>query len=397
MRGKERRNHGTNVCGGITPAYAGKSGCCHHLVIFVEDHPRVCGEKEQREKSSLCQKGSPPRMRGKVRAKLAFARYSGITPAYAGKSQTYCFRSFLPGDHPRVCGEKGSLTRVCLVELGSPPRMRGKGWVVAVAVAFLGITPAYAGKSAAKEFACKDGRDHPRVCGEKVCVHPVPVCALGSPPRMRGKVIRSWIMRIWTRITPAYAGKRGDVNTYEKIQRDHPRVCGEKCCVGFAHGHRLGSPPRMRGKVLPPSKIAFFPGITPAYAGKSLSHIHLLTICQDHPRVCGEKRLIVFVFRAVTGSPPRMRGKVVGVSCSTYFCGITPAYAGKSLFRYSFGSSFRDHPRVCGEKTLMRLVRFAVLGSPPRMRGKGMGMMRFLPASGITPAYAGKRACYLTR
>ena len=336
MRGKERRNHGTNVCGGITPAYAGKSGCCHHLVIFVEDHPRVCGEKEQREKSSLCQKGSPPRMRGKVRAKLAFARYSGITPAYAGKSQTYCFRSFLPGDHPRVCGEKGSLTRVCLVELGSPPRMRGKGWVVAVAVAFLGITPAYAGKSAAKEFACKDGRDH-------------------------------------------------------------PRVCGEKCCVGFAHGHRLGSPPRMRGKVLPPSKIAFFPGITPAYAGKSLSHIHLLTICQDHPRVCGEKRLIVFVFRAVTGSPPRMRGKVVGVSCSTYFCGITPAYAGKSLFRYSFGSSFRDHPRVCGEKTLMRLVRFAVLGSPPRMRGKGMGMMRFLPASGITPAYAGKRACYLTR
>ena len=329
MRGKERRNHGTNVCGGITPAYAGKSGCCHHLVIFVEDHPRVCGEKEQREKSSLCQKGSPPRMRGKVRAKLAFARYSGITPAYAGKSQTYCFRSFLPGDHPRVCGEKGSLTRVCLVELGSPPRMRGKGWVVAVAVAFLGITPAYAGKSAAKEFACKDGRDHPRVCGEKVCVHPVPVCALGSPPRMRGKVIRSWIMRIWTRITPAYAGKRGDVNTYEKIQRDHPRVCGEKCCVGFAHGHRLGSPPRMRGKVLPPSKIAFFPGITPAYAGKSLSHIHLLTICQDHPRVCGEKRLIVFVFRAVTGSPPRMRGKVVGVSCSTYFCGITPAYAGK--------------------------------------------------------------------
>ena len=207
MRGKVRAKLAFARYSGITPAYAGKRTTkpWHECVRW--DHPRVCGEKEQREKSSLCQKGSPPRMRGKVRAKLAFARYSGITPAYAGKSQTYCFRSFLPGDHPRVCGEKGSLTRVCLVELGSPPRMRGKGWVVAVAVAFLGITPAYAGKSAAKEFACKDGRDHPRVCGEKVCVHPVPVCALGSPPRMRGKVIRSWIMRIWTRITPAYAGK----------------------------------------------------------------------------------------------------------------------------------------------------------------------------------------------
>ena len=207
MRGKERRNHGTNVCGGITPAYAGKSGCCHHLVIFVEDHPRVCGEK-------------------------------------------------------------GSLTRVCLVELGSPPRMRGKGWVVAVAVAFLGITPAYAGKSAAKEFACKDGRDHPRVCGEKVCVHPVPVCALGSPPRMRGKVIRSWIMRIWTRITPAYAGKSSSTLENRVFSWDHPRVCGEKCCVGFAHGHRLGSPPRMRGKAFRIFIFLRYARITPAYAGK---------------------------------------------------------------------------------------------------------------------------------
>ena len=126
--------------------------------------------------------------------------------------------------------------------------MRGKDVDALGSVCRLGITPAYAGKSAAKEFACKDGRDHPRVCGEKVCVHPVPVCALGSPPRMRGKVIRSWIMRIWTRITPAYAGKRGDVNTYEKIQRDHPRVCGEKCYNGVVKIFSRGSPPRMRGK-----------------------------------------------------------------------------------------------------------------------------------------------------
>ena len=138
-------------------------------------------------------------------------------------------------------------------------------------------------------------------------------------------------------------------------------------------------------------------GITPAYAGKSGCCHHLVIFVEDHPRVCGEKEQREKSSLCQKGSPPRMRGKVVGVSCSTYFCGITPAYAGKSLFRYSFGSSFRDHPRVCGEKTLMRLVRFAVLGSPPRMRGKGMGMMRFLPASGITPAYAGKRACYLTR
>ena len=212
--------------------------------------------------------GSPPRMRGKAERRSKRPQNPGITPAYAGKSSEDTRRSGTNGDHPRVCGEKSFENGVKGYFEGSPPRMRGKGWVVAVAVAFLGITPAYAGKSAAKEFACKDGRDHPRVCGEKVCVHPVPVCALGSPPRMRGKVIRSWIMRIWTRITPAYAGKRGDVNTYEKIQRDHPRVCGEK----FFHPRKsrffLGSPPRMRGKAFRIFIFLRYARITPAYAGK---------------------------------------------------------------------------------------------------------------------------------
>ena len=50
----------------------------------------------------------------------------------------------------------------------------------------------------------------------------------GLPPRRRGKV-KLWV---WEPselgITPAQAGKSGEVNTYEKIQRDHPRTGGEK-------------------------------------------------------------------------------------------------------------------------------------------------------------------------
>ena len=207
-------------------------------------------------------------MRGKGVGAPHFAGDLGITPAYAGKSYSLALFLGLHRDHPRVCGEKRLRAAPSHPITGSPPRVWGKGQRLLAKNPEFGITPAYAGKSAAKEFACKDGRDHPRVCGEKVCVHPVPVCALGSPPRMRGKVIRSWIMRIWTRITPAYAGKRGDVNTYEKIQRDHPRVCGEKCCVGFAHGHRLGSPPRMRGKAFRIFIFLRYARITPAYAGK---------------------------------------------------------------------------------------------------------------------------------
>ena len=45
---------------------------------------------------------------------------------------------------------------------------------------------------------------------------------------MRGKDQIAFVYRCQQGITPAYAGKRGEINTYEKIQRDHPRVCGEK-------------------------------------------------------------------------------------------------------------------------------------------------------------------------
>ena len=45
-----------------------------------------------------------------------------------------------------------------------------------------------------------------------------------------------------------------------------------------------------------------------------------------------------------------MRGKGLVACLSGWWCGITPAYAGKS--RRTDGSRYglRDHPRVCGEK-----------------------------------------------
>ena len=49
-------------------------------------------------------------------------------------------------------------------------------------------------------------------------------------------------------ITPAYAGKRGTHSLSGPRRWDHPRVCGEKGMLRLKHSHKLGSPPRMRGK-----------------------------------------------------------------------------------------------------------------------------------------------------
>ena len=151
-----------------------------------------------------------------------------ITPAYAGKRWCTSGRRSAAWDHPRVCGEKSEARSSELPTGGSPPRMRGKGVNVAVSDALVGITPAYAGKrnvAMRQKYAIWD---HPRVCGEKPrCVARISA-SLGSPPRMRGKVVAELSDNRFDRITPAYAGKRFLRLFCVPYREDHPRVCGEK-------------------------------------------------------------------------------------------------------------------------------------------------------------------------
>ena len=174
--------------------------------------------------------------------------------------------------------------------LRSPPRMRGKAPADTIRTQFIGITPAYAGKSQRTAFPVAGGQDHPRVCGEKC-----PNCGRkmkqqGSPPRMRGKVRHAAAGDQTERITPAYAGKRACQSQDRQKTWDHPRMCGEKSAASFSCRVGRGSPPHVRGKAAEGLAGFQHTGITPAYAGKSRS-----------------------------------------ARRSAHRSGITPAYAGKSL------------------------------------------------------------------
>ena len=131
-----------------------------------------------------------------------------------------------------------------------------------------------------------------------------------------------------------------------------------------------GSPPPMRGKDSVKNHVLTPPGITPAYAGKSLPAISLDTY--------------------TSGSPPPMRGKVRQVFDTLDDSRITPAYAGKSGISDKLLSSWQDHPRLCGEKFDNLSRSNQPRGSPPPMRGKVPAQQAEVLFSGITPAYAGK-------
>ena len=167
VRGKVGLPYGIAFPPGITPACAGKSSARHWKRPATRDHPRVCGEKGKKPSQVTLEKGSPPRVRGKVLHQRPELCSHGITPACAGKRHPCKVYRVAVQDHPRVCGEK-IITRARLTMwAGSPPRVRGKARRTPTQPRKPRITPACAGKSNAKEFACKDGRDHPRVCGEK--------------------------------------------------------------------------------------------------------------------------------------------------------------------------------------------------------------------------------------
>ena len=152
-----------------------------------------------------------------------------------------------------------------------------------------------------------------------------------------------------------------------------------------------GSPPPMRGKVKPFLCPLCHKGITPAYAGKSLFTFRKVMRLRDHPRLCGEKYSVYFLPLYGIGSPPPMRGKVLLLHILSGHLGITPAYAGKSDPQTRSSTRSRDHPRLCGEKAVFRFSVEICLGSPPPMRGKVDRDFHISVCFRITPAYAGKR------
>ena len=152
MRGIRKREKVSAMVGRITPAHAGNTLIPQPIMAFVGDHPRACGEYCLDEIGGNRRIGSPPRMRGILRAGRFRRRKAGITPAHAGNTLCRNCGKQTGWDHPRACGEYASTSKMKMATWGSPPRMRGipsekPEWVKAS-----GITPAHAGNTSVLAF-----------------------------------------------------------------------------------------------------------------------------------------------------------------------------------------------------------------------------------------------------
>ena len=170
------------------------------------------GEKSSKDSALVYRPGSPPRGRGKGKFDETKFINTGITPAWARKRH-FCDSGFKGyGDHPRVGGEKADIDDDGLHYKGSPPRGRGKGAISQRNRPCPRITPAWAGKSICLALPITAPRDHPRVGGEKRTISGWSTKYWGSPPRRRGKADVLFSQFFARRITPALAGKRCTAN-----------------------------------------------------------------------------------------------------------------------------------------------------------------------------------------
>ena len=114
-------------------------------------------------------------------------------------------------------------------------------------------------------------RDHPRLRGEYKRIRLIFRIRKGSPPLTRGILVWClWEYRIY-RITPAYAGNTPDEHVEGMATEDHPRLRGEYLKIAITQLTDKGSPPLTRGIQDRIALIADPCGITPAYAGNTLS------------------------------------------------------------------------------------------------------------------------------
>ena len=184
-------------------------------------------------------------------------------------------------------------------------------------------------------------------------------------------------------------GTRGDEPGFGKQPWDHPRVCGEHGQISTTPRRRPGSSPRVRGTQRGGAEAAPHGGIIPACAGNTSARRASPTAPWDHPRVCGEHHLDRPYSGRNPGSSPRVRGTLLGHPLDVVVVGIIPACAGNTASETNITASRRDHPRVCGEHSLIGRMGLSGLGSSPRVRGTLLEMITLTDFNGIIPACAG--------
>ena len=218
-----------------------------------------------------------------------------------------------------------------------------------------------------------------------------PVCLVGPSPRVRGAArqrVRWWCGR---GSIPARAGSRAPRPARRHRPRVHPRACGEQGSRSPGASSPRGPSPRVRGAAGVCGGGLPAAGSIPARAGSRPRRSTPVSSWRVHPRSCGEQSISTACRTRGRGPSPRVRGAAADSSAPPGGGGSIPARAGSRRGRAHRGRGRWVHPRACGEQE--HLVDRCSLrqGPSPRVRGAADQRPGGLLGLGSIPARAGSR------
>ena len=291
--------------------------------------------------------------------------------------------------HPRACGERPFLHPDLTLASGSSPRVRGTHVGDFARHGSDRFIPARAGNATTAWPTPTHNSVHPRACGERLRLGYAHSGEDGSSPRVRGTRVAFGVPRVSSRFIPARAGNARSNTTWTLQLTVHPRACGERAPQTIKDPWASGSSPRVRGTLGPKAHPAAGIRFIPARAGNASMSLLLVGGPAVHPRACGERVDQRARLLVPCGSSPRVRGTRTAASESAARWRFIPARAGNAISSAPPTSHPAVHPRACGERVSVGGGRHTARGSSPRVRGTRPRRFPSAPTVRFIPARAG--------
>ena len=153
---------------GIISACAEQTRRSSNRPTRAKDHLRVCGADQVAQIAASIREGSSPRVRSRLVVQQRVLHRGGIISACAEQTWTGRRRGLSARDHLRVCGADDHDHVVGRATGGSSPRVRSRLRARLAAAVEVGIISACAEQTRSLLPLSPGRRDHLRVCGADV-------------------------------------------------------------------------------------------------------------------------------------------------------------------------------------------------------------------------------------
>ena len=372
-----------------TPACAGSTTSSRRRTSTPSVYPRLRGEHYGSRWQRARATGLPPPARGARRKHGRGDGRTWSTPACAGSTARWRWRTATAPVYPRLRGEHDPAAWRRELDVGLPPPARGAHPVGRAARRGGGSTPACAGSTCPPVHDAGVGRVYPRLRGDHI---PEPLAGqvtLGLPPPARGSPARQVLAQLAARSTPACAGITTAPGCSSRTAAVYPRLRGDHSGGCSVADGVAGLPPPARGSLWLDLALDDPGRSTPACAGITdvLSPAAMLLLV--YPRLRGDHTGQRRPGACRRGLPPPARGSRRDAARRDGVGGSTPACAGITDTVWTRIPAGPVYPRLRGDHVCGASASSVLRGLPPPARGSLLQALQRGFDLRSTPACAG--------